>query len=70
MKFVYKIYKLLPVRVRWWISYLLAAKFLVGFVAIIISDNKLLLVKQSYQYHFGLPGGFLKTAENLKDGYA
>jgi len=68
MKFLYKIYKLLPIKIRWWISYILADKFLVGFAALIFFDNKLLLVKQSYQYHYSLPCGFLKSQENLKEG--
>ncbi|MFA5189008.1 MAG: NUDIX hydrolase [Patescibacteria group bacterium] len=68
MKLLYKIYRILPVRIRWWISYIFAKKFLVGFCALIVNDGKLLLIKQSYQYHYSLPSGFLKQGEDLKAG--
>lgn len=60
-----KFYKILPVNLRFKLSFLLTRKFLVGIVAFVIKNNKLLLVKHSYQYHWGLPGGFLKPRENF-----
>jgi ADP-ribose pyrophosphatase YjhB (NUDIX family) len=60
-----KIYKILPINIRFALSFLIARKFIVGIVAFVVKDNKLLLVKHSYQYPWGLPGGFLKPNENF-----
>jgi ADP-ribose pyrophosphatase YjhB (NUDIX family) len=41
-------------------------KFLVGIAAIIIKDKKVLLFKHTYQFFWGLPGGYLKIHENFR----
>lgn len=60
---LYKIYKILPVKARQVISYLYAKKFLIGITAIVHKNDKILLLKHAYQYHWTLPGGFLKRSE-------
>jgi 8-oxo-dGTP diphosphatase len=63
--FLLKIYKILPVWLRFKISYFLADKFVVGMVAFVVKDKKLLLMNHSYQYSWGLPGGWMKRGEDL-----
>ena len=64
--YLFKIYKILPLRWRWFISYLMSDKFLVGIAAIIVKDKKVLLFKHTYQFFWGLPGGYLKIHENFR----
>lgn len=66
-RILFKIYKILPAKIRFLISYLYSDKFLVDVVAFIIKDNKLLLVKQSYQYSWGLVGGWVKREESIEN---
>lgn len=66
-RLIFKLYKVLPVRIRFWISYLNSDKFLVDVVAFILKDNKLLLVKQTYQHSWGLVGGWVKRGESIED---
>lgn len=66
-RILFKIYKVLPVRIRFLISYLYSDKFLVDVVAFIVKDNKLLLVKQTYQYSWGLVGGWVKKGESIEN---
>lgn len=62
---IYKLYKILPVKVRWLISYLLTEKYLVGTTAFLVKEKQVLLVKNSYNYNWSFPGGFLKKNENI-----
>lgn len=64
---LYKIYKVLPVWLRWIISYLVSEKFIVGVSAFVIKDKKILLLKNTYQYYWALPGGYLKRDESFKE---
>lgn len=67
MKFLlYKIYKILPVRLRFLISYLFATKFIVGVSALVVKNQRILLLKNSYQYYWALPGGYLNQGEDFK----
>lgn len=61
-----KIYKRLPAKIRFLISYLIADKFIVGMIAFVVKDKKILFVKHSYQNKWGLPGGWMKRGENLE----
>ena len=63
---LFKIYKILPLQLRWLTSYIMSDKFLVGIAAIIVKDKKVLLFKHTYQYFWGLPGGYLKIHENFR----
>ncbi|MDZ7611888.1 MAG: NUDIX hydrolase [Candidatus Moranbacteria bacterium] len=54
----------MPIKIRWLISYFYADKFVVGVVAFIRKNDKILLLKHSYHYHWSLPGGFLKKKED------
>lgn len=62
---LYKIYKILPKKIRWLISYFYADKFLIGIVAFVRKNDQLLLLKHVYQYPWALPGGFLKKGEHI-----
>ncbi len=53
-------------KIRRWISFWFAGKFLVGVVALVIKDDALLLVRNTYQYAWALPGGFLKKGEQVE----
>lgn len=67
-KLLYRIYKILPVWIRWNISYLYAKKFVVGVSAIVVNNKgKILLLKNSYQYYWSLPGGFLQQGESFRE---
>jgi 8-oxo-dGTP pyrophosphatase MutT (NUDIX family) len=61
----FTLYKILPVNIRWKISYALTDKFLIGMIYFVENDNSLLLVKQSYQNKWGLPGGWLNQNESF-----
>ena len=61
----YKLYKLLPTKIRLFLSYFLADKFIVGIFAFVVKNNKLLLVKHSYQEGWSLPSGFLNRSETF-----
>ncbi|MGD9201612.1 MAG: NUDIX domain-containing protein [Chitinispirillia bacterium] len=63
----YTIYKILPVNIRWKISYALTDKFLIGMIYFVENDNSLLLVKQTYQNKWGLPGGWLNKNESFAE---
>lgn len=69
-EFKYKIYKVLPTKLRWEISYALSDKFLVGMVYFVEKDDQILLVKQTYQDKWGLPGGWLNKNETLRESTA
>ena len=60
---LYRIYKILPKKIRWVISYLYADKFVVGIVAFVRKNGQLLMLKHVYQYCWALPGGFVKKGE-------
>ncbi|MEW5248802.1 NUDIX hydrolase [Microbulbifer sp. 2201CG32-9] len=62
----YTIYRELPVNLRWDISYVSSDKFLVGMVFLIEQDDKLMLVRHSYQSAWGLPGGWLEHGETIR----
>lgn len=66
-KYLYKIYRNLPNHIRWSISYLLSDKFLIGVVAIVYVEDKILLLKHSYQKCYALPGGYLKIGEDINE---
>ncbi len=61
-----KLYKELPAKVRFFISYFFADKFIVGMIAFVVKDKKILLVKHTYQNKWGLPGGWMMRGEDLK----
>lgn len=63
----YQLYKILPVKIRFLISYLLSDKFIIGLVAFVIHNKKILLIKHTYQYAWALPGGWLKKGESIED---
>lgn len=67
---LYKVYKIMPKKIRWIISYLYADKFVVGLVAFVRKDNQLLFLKHVYQYSWALPGGFLKKGEQIESAIA
>lgn len=62
---LYLIYKVLPVSLRLRISFLLNDKLLVGITAFVLKNKKILLVKNTYQYHWSLPGGYIKKGESI-----
>lgn len=64
--FLFKLYKILPVKIRFLISYLFTDKFIIGMVALVIKDRRILLIKHSYQHDWALPGGWMKHGENLE----
>lgn len=66
--YLYKIYKFLPIRLRWAIAYLITDKYLVGVTAFVIKNKKILLLKNTYQYYWSLPGGYLNKNESFKEG--
>lgn len=66
-RILYKIYGILPVFIRWPISYLFAKKFIVGISAIVEKDLRILLLKNTYQFYWALPGGYLKQGESFKE---
>ncbi|WP_346839734.1 NUDIX domain-containing protein [Microbulbifer sp. SAOS-129_SWC] len=62
----YSLYRVLPPKVRWDISYAVSDKFLVGMVYFVERGDQLLLVKHSYQDKWGLPGGWLDKNETFE----
>ena len=62
-----QVYKRLPVPLRFLISYLHSDKFVVGITAIIKHGDEILLTKNSYQYSWALPGGFLTRGESFQE---
>lgn len=66
-KLLFRTYKVLPNRARFFISYNLSHKFVVGIIAFVIKDNEILLIKNSYQSKWGLPGGWLKQGEQISE---
>jgi len=64
MRILYKIFKILPVSVRWVLAYLSQEKYTVGVAGIIFFESKLLLVKPTYQYCWCLPGGFVENDDS------
>lgn len=64
-RLLFKIFKILPVNLRYLISHLYADKFNVGMIAFVIRNNKVLLLKHSYQNSWGLPGGWMIKGEEL-----
>lgn len=65
-----KIYKILPIKIRFLISYILSDKYVIGVIAFVVKDKKLLLLKHTYQYSWGLPGGWLKKGEDFSESIA
>lgn len=58
------VYRRLPVWLRRSIVRLLAPQFTAGAVCLVERDDgRVLLIKQSYRTHWGLPGGLLKRHE-------
>ncbi len=64
---LYKIYKVLPVWLRWIISYIISEKFIVGISAFVTKNKQILLLNNTYQYYWALPGGYLKRDESFKE---
>ena len=63
-----RIYRRLPTRARRAVVRRVAPQFTVGSLCIIERDDgKVLLIRQSYRNHWGLPGGLLKKHEAPDD---
>ena len=61
----------MPARMRWWLTWLVMPKFLVGVLAVIFDEQgRVLLLKHTYRpdYPWGLPGGWLKAGEGAAAG--
>ena len=67
MKLFYRLFKRLPTPIQWWAYHLANPHFLVGVVGILIRDEKVLIVKNSYRSGWSLPGGMLKKGEEATD---
>jgi 8-oxo-dGTP diphosphatase len=66
---VLKVYRRLPAWARRRIVRLLSPSFTVGATCLIERpDGAVLLVKQTYRQHWGLPGGLLQRGEDPVDG--
>lgn len=65
--YFYKIFKILPIWLRWFIVYIVSHKFLVGVTAFVVKKNQILLLKNTYQYYWALPGGYLKKDESFQE---
>lgn len=63
----YEIYRQLPPKIRWNISYALTDKFVVGMVYFVERDEQLLLVRHTYQDRWALPGGWVELHESLEE---
>lgn len=64
--FKYWLYKVLPPDIRWDISYALTDKFVIGVICFVEHDGRLLLVQNSYQDKWALPGGWLNKGESFE----
>jgi ADP-ribose pyrophosphatase YjhB (NUDIX family) len=56
LRLIYRIYRL-----HWWIT----RPFVVGVRIILVQDDKVLLVRHTYQQHWYFPGGAVKRGETL-----
>jgi len=63
----YELYRKLPPKIRWNISYALTDKFVAGMVYFVERNNQLLLVRHSYQDKWALPGGWLERNESFEE---
>lgn len=66
-KLLFRLYRVLPVRLRWLVSYASASKFVVGIIAFVRRDGKLLLLQHTYQTAWALPGGWLRRGETIEE---
>lgn len=64
--FKYWLYKVLPPEIRWDISYALTDKFVIGVICFVEHDGRLLLLQNSYQDKWALPGGWLNKGETFE----
>ena len=63
-----RVYRRLPTVARRVVVRRLAPQFTVGALCMIErADGKVLLIRQSYRNHWGLPGGLLKKHESPED---
>ncbi len=63
-----RVYRRLPVLARRWVVRLLAPSFTVGAICHIErADGRVLLIRQTYRNHWGVPGGLLKRRESPAD---
>ena len=63
-----RIYRRLPVLVRRWVVRILAPSFTVGAICVIErADGRVLLIRQTYRNHWGIPGGLLNRRESPRD---
>ncbi|HEY8569929.1 NUDIX domain-containing protein [Microbulbifer sp.] len=63
----YELYRKLPPKIRWNISYALTDKFVVGMVYFVERNNQLLLVRHTYQDKWALPGGWVERNESFEE---
>lgn len=63
----YELYRKLPPKIRWNISYALTDKFVVGMVYFVERNNQLLLVRHTYQDKWALPGGWMERNESFEE---
>ncbi|MBY6211817.1 NUDIX domain-containing protein [Microbulbifer agarilyticus] len=63
----YELYRKLPPKIRWNISYALTDKFVVGMVYFVERNNQLLLVRHTYQDKWSLPGGWVERNESFEE---
>jgi ADP-ribose pyrophosphatase YjhB (NUDIX family) len=71
MRFLLRVWRWLPLsdggRWRWWLTWGLTQKFLVGVMAVVFDDQgQILLLNHTYRrdHPWGLPSGWLKAKEN------
>lgn len=64
-RFLFLLYRFLPIGTRRLLVQLAGEKFTVGVLAIVLKNRRILLLRHSYHhYSWGLPGGLLKRGEN------
>ncbi|MBN8429993.1 MULTISPECIES: NUDIX hydrolase [Microbulbifer] len=63
----YELYRQLPPKIRWNISFALTDKFVVGMVYFVERNNQLLLVRHTYQDKWALPGGWVERHESFEE---
>lgn len=63
----YELYRKLPPKIRWNISYAMTDKFVVGMVYFVERNNQLLLVRHTYQDKWALPGGWVERNESFEE---